>query len=94
MFCFAQGITPIVLEQEEFPRFHIGESLTGGAAQVLRRLGLEETMNAMANPVKHGVRVYGTNATNSWFVKVSSRDPELATFRLDHGRSAGASSTP
>lgn len=74
MFLLREGITPVIIEQEEFPRFHIGESLTGEAAQVLRRLGLEEKMNAMSNPVKHGVRVYGTNATNSWYVKVSSRD--------------------
>ena len=31
-------------------------------------------MDETANPIKHGVRVYGTNATNSWYVKVSSRD--------------------
>ena len=42
MFLLREGITPVILEQEEFPRFHIGESLTGEAAQVLRRLGLEE----------------------------------------------------
>ncbi len=76
MFLLREGITPVILEQEEFPRFHIGESLTGEAAQVLRRLGLADKMNAMENPVKHGVRVYGTNATNSWYVKVSSRDQD------------------
>ena len=76
MFLLREGITPVILEQEEFPRFHIGESLTGEAAQVLRRLGLAEKMDAMANPVKHGVRVYGTNATNSWYVKVSQRDKD------------------
>jgi hypothetical protein len=76
MFLLREGITPVILEQEEFPRFHIGESLTGEGGQVLRRLGLAEKMDAMANPVKHGVRVYGTNATNSWYVKVSSRDQD------------------
>ncbi|MBA3543160.1 MAG: tryptophan 7-halogenase, partial [Chthoniobacterales bacterium] len=76
MFLIREGITPVILEQEEFPRFHIGESLTGEAAQVLRRLGLEEKMNQIGHPVKHGVRVYGTNAANSWFVKVSSRDQD------------------
>lgn len=76
MFLLREGITPVILEQEEFPRFHIGESLTGEAAQVLRRLGLEDRMNAIGHPVKHGVRVYGTNATNSWYVKVSSRDAD------------------
>ena len=76
MFLLREGITPVILEQEEFPRFHIGESLTGEAAQVLRRLGLEEKMNAMENPVKHGVVVYGPNAATTWYVKVSSRDEQ------------------
>ena len=74
MFLLRQGITPLIIEQEEFPRFHIGESLTGESAQVLRRLGLEEEMMKREYPIKHGVKVYGTNATNSWYVKVSSRD--------------------
>jgi len=74
MFLLREGITPVILEQEEFPRFHIGESLTGEAAQVLRRLGLAEKMDEMENPIKHGVRVYGTNAVTTWYVKVSSRD--------------------
>lgn len=25
-------------------------------------------------PIKHGVKVYGTSAVNSWYVRVSSRD--------------------
>jgi flavin-dependent dehydrogenase len=29
MFLTREGIKPIVLEQETFPRFHIGESMTG-----------------------------------------------------------------
>src|SRR4030095_6251037 len=59
MFLLREGIIPVILEQEEFPRFHIGESLTGEAGQVLRRLGLGEKMDAMENPIKHGGRVYG-----------------------------------
>src|SRR5213080_5301718 len=42
MFLLREGIKPIVLEQEAFPRFHIGESMTGEAGQLLRRLGLEK----------------------------------------------------
>ncbi len=74
MFLIREGIQPLILEQEEFPRFHIGESLTGESAQVLRRLGLEEEMTRRQYPIKHGVKVYGTSAVNSWYVKVSSRD--------------------
>jgi len=80
MFLLREGITPVILEQEDFPRFHIGESLTGEAAQVLRRLGLEKKMNEMENPIKHGVRVYGTNAVTTWYVKVSSRDASWNLF--------------
>ena len=42
MFLAKEGVKPIILEQEEFPRFHIGESMTGEAGNLLRRLGLEE----------------------------------------------------
>ncbi len=41
MFLIREGIKPMILEQEEFPRFHIGESNTGESGQVLRRLGLK-----------------------------------------------------
>ncbi len=76
MFLLRQGITPIILEGEDFPRFHIGESLTGESAQVLRRLGLEDEMMRREYPIKHGVKVYGSTAVNSWYVKVSSRDAD------------------
>jgi flavin-dependent dehydrogenase len=74
MFLAREGIKPVILEQEEFPRFHIGESMTGEAAQVVRRLGLEQKM--VRHPVKHGVKVFGTTGVNSWYVPVSSRDKE------------------
>jgi flavin-dependent dehydrogenase len=74
MFLLREGITPIVLEGEDFPRFHIGESFTGESAQLLRRLGLEDEMMRREYPIKHGVKVYGTSAQTTWYVKVSSRD--------------------
>ena len=80
MFLLREGIKPLILEQEEFPRFHIGESLTGEAAQVLRRLGLEEEMTKREFPIKHGVKVYGTSGVNSWYVRVSSRDKDWNLF--------------
>ena len=44
MFLAREGIKPLIIEQEKFPRYHIGESLTGGGGQVLRQLGLEAEM--------------------------------------------------
>ena len=71
MFLLKEGIKPIILEQEEFPRFHIGESMTGEVGALLRRLGLGDEMLKREFPVKHGVRVFGTS---SWFVPVAGRD--------------------
>lgn len=71
MFLLKEGIKPIIIEQEEFPRFHIGESMTGEASGVLRRLGLEEEMNRRRFPVKYGVRVFGTS---KWFIPVARRN--------------------
>jgi 1H-pyrrole-2-carbonyl-[peptidyl-carrier protein] brominase len=82
MCLIREGIKPIILEQEAFPRFHIGESMTGEAGQLLRRLGLENEMIKRQNPVKHGVKVLGAQAVNSWFVPVSARD---ADWRLSTG---------
>ena len=76
MFLVREGIKPLVLEQEEFPRFHIGESMTGEAAQVVRRLGLWEEMVKREQPVKHGVKVFGTSGVGSWYVPVSGRDKD------------------
>jgi len=82
MFLLREGIKPIILEQEKFPRFHIGESMTGEAGHVLRRLGFEDKMRAANYPVKHGVKVYGADGMNSWFIPVSARTPE---WRLSPG---------
>src|SRR5690242_17498084 len=71
MFLLKEGIKPIIIEQEEFPRFHIGESMTGEAGGVLRRLGLEEEMNRRQYPVKCGVNVFGTS---KWFIPVARRN--------------------
>src|SRR5437588_340924 len=72
MFLLREGIKPIVIEQETFPRFHIGESMTGEAGQVLRRLGLEENMSRANYPVKQGVKVYGPGGAGTWYVRVAA----------------------
>jgi 2-polyprenyl-6-methoxyphenol hydroxylase-like FAD-dependent oxidoreductase len=86
MFLTREGIKPIVLEQETFPRFHIGESMTGEAGQLLRRLGLEEKMLSANYPVKHGVKVYGSEGANAWFIPVSARTPDWKLIAGQPGR--------
>jgi flavin-dependent dehydrogenase len=68
-----RGLEPVILEREPFPRYHIGESLSGEAGAVLRRLGLGDAMEAGGFPVKHGVVVFG--ASSRWWVPVLQRTP-------------------
>ena len=44
--CFSpeKALSPIILEQEEFPRFHIGESMTGEAGACFAGLGSRKQM--------------------------------------------------
>lgn len=75
--CLAkEGIESVIIEREQFPRFHIGESLTGESGGFLRRFGFEEEMTARSYPVKHGVHVFGTGGKNTFFVPVVRVDPD------------------
>src|SRR5208337_1336027 len=74
MFLVEQGIRPLIIEAEAYPRYHIGESLTGAAAKVLRDLGLESEMMRRKYPLKKGVKVYGSTGQTTWFVPVTARD--------------------
>lgn len=74
MFLIEQGIKPVIVEAEPFPRYHIGESMTGEAGQVVRALRLEAEMQRQQHPVKYGVTFYGPKGTSSWYVPVAARD--------------------
>jgi flavin-dependent dehydrogenase len=71
-----RGISPIIVEREIFPRFHIGESMTGECGALLRGLGFEDQMNAAGHPIKHGVVVFGTRGNPDWWVPVMRRDDQ------------------
>src|SRR5437867_3130636 len=83
MFLAREGIKPLIIEQEKYPRFHIGESLTGGGGQVLRQLGLDAEMYTRKYPCKQGVKVYGQSKAGSWFVPVTGRDADWKLFPWD-----------
>jgi flavin-dependent dehydrogenase len=69
------GVQSVIVEKEPFPRYHIGESMTGESGGLLRELGLEDFMQAAGHPIKHGVNVYGSSR-QAWFVPVMQRTPE------------------
>jgi len=74
------GIRPVILEREPFPRYHIGESMTGECAPLLRELGFAEQMGKDGHQVKLGVKVFGPNGKNSWWVPVMGRDKNGKLF--------------
>ncbi|MGI9610402.1 MAG: NAD(P)/FAD-dependent oxidoreductase [Acidimicrobiia bacterium] len=99
------GIDTVLVEKETFPRFHIGESLTGESGKVLRSLGLEERLNEKGHPVKRGVKVFGPGGRNSFWVPVVTvteegdrfesstwqvRRSDFDTLLLEEAQSAGA----
>jgi flavin-dependent dehydrogenase len=83
MFLAKEGIKAVIVEQEGFPRYHIGESLTGAGGKVLRDLGLESEMYKHRYPTKQGVRVYGQSTEGTWFVPVTGRDENWKLFDWD-----------
>src|SRR5262245_20531110 len=58
LFLIRLGIKPIVVERQSFPRFHIGESLTGECGGCVRDLKLDAEFTAQEYPVKYGVNVF------------------------------------
>lgn len=76
LFLEQHGISSVIVEKDEFPRFHIGESMTGEAGAIVRRLGLEETMESRGYPVKFATEVYGTGGKNKFRVPVMARGDE------------------
>ena len=83
MFLLREGIQPLILESETFPRYHIGESLTGAGGKVLRDLGLADEMYRRKYPTKQGVKVYGQSKQGTWFVPVTGRDENWKLFDWD-----------
>lgn len=69
VFAAEAGLDVVVLEKDSFPRFHIGESLTGTAGEILRGLGVGEQLDRLQFPVKSGVKVMGKTG-NEYFVPV------------------------
>ncbi|MCX4241013.1 NAD(P)/FAD-dependent oxidoreductase [Paraliomyxa miuraensis] len=59
-----------VVERADFPRYHIGESLTGASTPILEELGVAEEMDRRQFPPKRGVKVIGHEAHNEFFVPV------------------------
>jgi 1H-pyrrole-2-carbonyl-[peptidyl-carrier protein] brominase len=72
-----KGIEPLIVEREQFPRFHIGEAMTGEGGAIVRDLGIAELMPEDSYTIKHGVRVFGSKGNPDWWVPVMQRTDDL-----------------
>lgn len=71
----AMGVQPLIIEREAFPRYHIGESMTGECGGLVRDLGFNEQMLAAGHPHKHGVCVWGASK-QAWWIPMTQRTPD------------------
>ncbi|MCA9683344.1 MAG: FAD-dependent oxidoreductase [Myxococcales bacterium] len=95
MLLAQRGISVLVLERDAFPRYHIGESLTGTAGDFIRANGLVDDMARLDFPVKPGVKVVGKGAKNTFYVPVlratwQVRRAEFDDLLLQRARGQGA----
>ena len=72
-----RGIDSVIVEKKAFPRYHIGESMSGEGAAILRDLGLEDRINADGHAIKHAAVTIG--GATRWWVPLMGRavDGEL-----------------
>ncbi len=73
-----RGIQPLIVEREKFPRFHIGEGMTGECGSIVRELGFGDRMAPGSYTIKHGVRVFGSRGNADWWVPVMGRTADNA----------------
>ena len=76
MYLLKHGITPVIVERDDHPRYHVGESLTGATAIALKELGLGPAIEAQRYPVKHGAVFYGPDGKNDFWVGLVRRNEQ------------------
>jgi 1H-pyrrole-2-carbonyl-[peptidyl-carrier protein] brominase len=76
LYLLRKGITPVIVERDVHPRFHVGESLTGATSLALRDLGLGPRIEAQNYPIKHGAVFYGPDGKNDFWVELVKRDEQ------------------
>lgn len=80
LFLQKKGIRATIIEKEDFPRYHIGESMTGECGNAVTLLGLQDEMAKFAHPIKWGTRVYGPRGDSPFYVPVMARNSEGQLF--------------
>lgn len=76
IFLAQKGISSVMIEKDPFPRFHIGESMTGECGETVRQLGLGDAIKEIRCTIKHKTIVYGREGKNSFEIPVMRRNED------------------
>jgi flavin-dependent dehydrogenase len=68
-----RGVKPLIVERETFPRYHIGEAMTGEGGAIVRELGIDKKLKDSDHRIKFGVNVFGSRGNPDWWVPVMQR---------------------
>lgn len=77
-----RGRSVLLLEREQFPRYHVGESLISGLVPVIRELGLEEEMDRRYQ-WKYGVTLVWGNEPDPWRTEFDQASPFQHSWHVD-----------
>ena len=83
-----RGRSVLLLEREQFPRFHIGESLLPYNSEIFEELGLNQRLKSAGFPVKTGAQFHlGNQAKQTAFVFREGRfTRHHAAFQVERSR--------
>ena len=91
------GVRTLILEREQFPRFHIGESLMTETYWTFERIGLLDSLKASDFPRKYSVQFVLENGKPSrpFYFYESNPHESAVTWQVDRAELADeASDTP
>jgi len=95
-----RGRKVLLLEKDQFPRYHIGESLVPGVLPVLEELGITDTIEKAGFMKKWGINLLWGAARDMWTIHWNESGPYDYVFEvkrsqfdnllLEHARNLGA----
>ncbi|HEX2904303.1 MAG TPA: tryptophan 7-halogenase, partial [Jatrophihabitans sp.] len=77
-----RGHRVLILEREQFPRYHVGESMISGMVPVMRELGIEEQLDEMFQ-LKFGVSLVWGNEPDPWRTEFNQSSPFNHSWHVD-----------
>ena len=83
-----EGRKVLVLERHQFPRFHIGESITAFGAEAFKKLGVYEELKAIGYVKKKGLEfIWENEAIKVYFPQDQRNEPDELPWALQMARS-------